>query len=725
MLSVCTAHATEPPPERELGALSLEELMDVRVRSATLVSQKIETVPSVISVITTEQIRALGLRTLGDALQLLPGVSVLDTQLGEHQVAIRGVANANDVLVTLDGERLNDFYDGTFLLDYPLENIERIELIRGPGSAIYGTNAFAGVISLYSMTKAELFAGLGGETYLDRAAGWGVRAHGKMARSTRGWTFRLFGSYWETSGPKVSVERDNADPSYSLAPGVTRAWRRLAVAQLSIVREGLLARKDTLELWAAFLYRRHGPYFGPNNVLAPDSDLARSSLHTFLEYRLPLPRGIVFKDRVIFDRRDEDNLVQTQPSGYFHETDGNFTREPGELFPDGKLRRFSFATYRLAIKPQVSWDLVHPRGVAGNSLIIGAEVEYSWLPSFDYGQNSCCGDNYLSAGPTLRNYDNLPLPQRHKDRLIMGGFLHDQLQVLKSLWITVGMRFDRFSDFGFTWNPRAAVVWRAHRKLSFKLLYGRAFRAPSFQDLYDQTGVSRTAGGLVIEGNPKLQPETTNTAELGVETAPWKFLTLRANGFYIRESDVIEVDTTFSVGGAKLINFPGVQIWGGEAEAQLHIDAHNYLSGNLSYFNSTQIGGGLPGFESNPDRAFLDMQLNDLPRLRANAVLVTRPLGHLQLPAPAKELTLGFSYRYVAATANNNRTVFEVLNVFQQPSYHELTGNVVVPFLRGRLDVNASFATAINRTIAVPLMNGWYDLPTSHLNFFVGLRVHD
>src|SRR5262249_17495686 len=147
-----------------LERLSLEELMGVRVQSPSLgSSQPIETAPSLVAVITDDQIHALGLRTLADALQLMPGVTVLPTQCGGQRVAVRGKANVNDVLVTLDGERLNDFYDGTYLTEFPLENIARIELIRGPGSALYGTNAFAGVISMFSKTKLEIFGGVGGE----------------------------------------------------------------------------------------------------------------------------------------------------------------------------------------------------------------------------------------------------------------------------------------------------------------------------------------------------------------------------------------------------------------------------------------------------------------------------------------------------------------------------------------------------------------------------------
>lgn len=719
------AGADEPPPS-VLERLSLEDLMHVRVRSASLTSQAVRTAPSLISVITADQIRALGLRTLADVLQLFPGVTVLPTQFGGQRVLIRGDDDVNDVLVTLDGERLNDFYDGSFPTQLPLENVDRVELIRGPGSALYGTNAAAGVISIYSKSDLEVYGGLGAEASFDHSAGLGMRGHAKLARRLgQRYTLQLFGSYWESTGPKVLVTRDNADPRYSLVPAETNAPIRVALAQLVLTRRALLVRNDSLELWAAFLYQRRGPYFGPDNVLALGSDLERSSQYVRLAYQAPLGGGVVVSHSVGFDRRDAESRIQDEPPGYFHEADGNFTREPGEVFPDGRRNAFTFATYHLAEHGQVEWRLAQPRGIVGNDLIVGGTLDYSWLPSFTYGQNWCCGTALLYAGPTLQNWDALPLTQLHKDRLIAAGFVHDQLQPVSWLWITLGFRLDWYSDFGLTWNPRAAVVIRAHPKLSFKLLYGRAFRAPSFRELYDQAGVSQTAGGLPIEGNPKLRPETSNTAEAGVETSPWQHLTLRADGFYVRTADSVDVDATFTVSGARIINFPGVQELGAEAEAQLHLDPGNYLLANLSFVDSTLLGSGLAGWQTDAERRFIDTRLEALPRLRLNVITVATPLSRLRVPSTLAQLTLGIGYHYVSALANNNRFTFEALSIFRQPPFHELSINVAQPLRHGHIEINATLQLSFGRAIAVPLTNGWYDLPTNAANLFVGVRVHD
>jgi iron complex outermembrane receptor protein len=714
--------ATAPEPPSELELFDLEKLIDIKVRSATLTEQDISTAPSAISVITEDQIRALNLRTLRDALQLMAGFTGLDTQFGDQLIAVRGISSSANLLVTLDGERLNDFYDGSFLADLPLNNIARIEVIRGPGSALYGTNAFSGVVSLYSRSDDSVDGGAGAELLVNHTASWGARAHLRIARSVGDWRFHAYGDYWETAGPKVLVERDNSvGTAYSLVPGETNDHRRLGVFQLSIKRQGVVTARDSIEIWGAFHYRMHGPYFGPNNVLAPGSSLARNSVMSYLEYHAPLPRGVEFNLRFTFDRRDSENYIQDQPDNYYHETTGNFMIDPGELYPEGKRRSYQYTSYRLAMKPTIVWNLEDPKRVASNSFVVGAELEYSLLSAFSYAQNY---KNGLYQG-ALENYDSLPLTQRNKDRLLVAAFVQDQLEPRRDLRITAGVRLDYFSDFGLAIDPRLALVWRAHpRYFSLRVAYGRAFRAPTFQELYDHTGALFTPAGFPINGNVTLRAETIDTVEAGVESTPIDRIVLRLTAFYNRSSDLIDIDPTYNVAGTHLLNFPGRQVWGLEPEAQLYLDRENYLSANFSYFNSTQLGDGLPGFESNSNLRFVNRALTDLPTLRFNAFLIALPFARLSAPEPLQRLRMSLTYSYVGPTSNNNRTAYEAMNRFERPAWHELSGTLTFPFFTDRLQLIASFAVSINRTIPITLTTAWYDLPSNLANLFLGMRVY-
>jgi outer membrane receptor protein involved in Fe transport len=716
---------SDQPPASELELFNLERVLEAKVQSATLTASEIETVPSIVTVITQEQIRDLNLRTLRDALMLVTGVTVIETPFNDQQVAVRGIYNPANILVTLDGERLNDFYDGAFFADLPLDNIERIEVIRGPGSALYGTNAFSGVISLYTKEGAQTYAGSGGEAYFDHQVGWGVRAHAGTVQVLGGgnWTVRAFGSVWSTNGPKVEVERDNAGAaSFSTVRGLTNGAKLLSELHLSIARKHLLTARDRLELWGTFLFKERGPYFGPHRVFAPNgSDIKRSAMITYLDYQLPLPRGLTFASRLTFDRRDANYRVQDRPENYFNDANGNFMEDPGEVFPEGELRQYRWASYRVGLRPQVTWELQNPRRIAGNSLVAGAELQYEWLPVFSYAQNFMNG---LYVGRTLANYDNLPLVQKGKDRLQLSAFVQDQLRALKTLWITVGLRVDYFADFGAAWNPRAAVVWKPWKRLSLKLLYGRAFRAPTFQELYDQTNTLETPSGLTARGNPKLRPETTDTVEAGVEVAALNWMNLRANGFYIRTSDLIDLDPTFNFTGGQLINYPGREIGGVEGDVQLNLDKHNYFHANVSWFQTTKIGSGLPGSDMQADRRFLAKEMRDTPRLRFNAVLVGRPFNRLRrAPATFAAMTASLAYSFVDESRNNARVQFESLSPYVRPAYHELSAALTFPF--GKVvELVVSCAVAINKTIPIVLTSGWYELPANQANVFAGVRLH-
>lgn len=138
--------------------------------------QKIREAPSTIDVITSEDIKNWGVLTLHDALRLIPGMDI--RRLGVfHTISMRGIGGglidrSDRVLLLIDGRRINSAWDGSFRGDIPLTNVERIEVIRGPGSSLYGPNAFGGVINIITKSGEDVDGinpsiGAGGdETYL-------------------------------------------------------------------------------------------------------------------------------------------------------------------------------------------------------------------------------------------------------------------------------------------------------------------------------------------------------------------------------------------------------------------------------------------------------------------------------------------------------------------------------------------------------------------------------
>jgi iron complex outermembrane receptor protein len=141
----------------DLNALPLEQLLNLDVVTASKIPQKISEAPSSVSVITAEDIRQRGYRTLTEVLQSVPGMTV-SYDRNYNYANMRGLGNPGDLntrlLILIDGRRLNDVvYDqGAIGTEFPvdLDLIDRVEFVPGPGSAIYGSSAFFGVVNVIS-----------------------------------------------------------------------------------------------------------------------------------------------------------------------------------------------------------------------------------------------------------------------------------------------------------------------------------------------------------------------------------------------------------------------------------------------------------------------------------------------------------------------------------------------------------------------------------------------
>src|SRR5438128_3954139 len=148
--------------------LELDDLLNVTISIAAGRTQTLEEAPSIVSVVTDEDIRRMGARTLEEVLETVPGIEVLTDNLGRGRIVIRGVpggltsGSSENVLVLFNGHRVNEDISGgaTIVnLDFPVENIKKVEIIRGPGSALFGANAFLGVINIVTY-NADTFRGV-------------------------------------------------------------------------------------------------------------------------------------------------------------------------------------------------------------------------------------------------------------------------------------------------------------------------------------------------------------------------------------------------------------------------------------------------------------------------------------------------------------------------------------------------------------------------------------
>ena len=209
LVPVTGAASNTQPDQDTLKRLTLEELMRVDVSLTSRRAEPLDTTAAAVSVVTTSDIRRSGVTTLGDAVSLATGVHVARMNTGTWSISARGFnsTTANKMLVMVDGRTVySPLFSGTFwnAIDYVLEDVDRIEVIRGAGAALWGANAVNGIVNIVTRSAAStqgLHAQFGGGN------------EDLIAETRYGWTrgssaYRLYAKY---AGRDSQVFSDGSD----------------------------------------------------------------------------------------------------------------------------------------------------------------------------------------------------------------------------------------------------------------------------------------------------------------------------------------------------------------------------------------------------------------------------------------------------------------------------------------------------------------------------------
>lgn len=148
-----------------------------------------------------------------------------------------------------------------------------------------------------------------------------------------------------------------------------------------------------------------------------------------------------------------------------------------------------------------------------------------------------------------------------EDRANVAVYLQDEWKIFENLSFTAGVRYDHYDDIGESTNPRLGLVWEIVKDVDFKMLYGQAFRAPTFDELYSINNPASI-------GNPDLDPEEMTTYEVSLGYSPLKGPQLTATGFYNKFTDKIDLVATSIPGMLEFQNTGDATIYGIELEAR-------------------------------------------------------------------------------------------------------------------------------------------------------------
>ncbi len=281
-LSATAALWAQDPVQTDLSRMDLEDLMNVKVTSVSKREQSLSRTPAAVFVISQEEIRRSGATSIPDLLRIVPGVDVQQIDANAWAISIRGFNSrySNKVLVLIDGRTVyTPSFSGVFWeqIDMPLENIDRIEVIRGPGATVWGANAVNGVISIFTKSSEDTKGGLVSAAGGSLLHGLGTVQYGGSA-GTKG-TYRIFGNAFHI-GNSARSDGSAADDHWSRSHAGFRSDWDLSSRDSLMVQGDLFANQASQTRRSSFLPTAYDRTFHQSLDTAGGDVLARWN-HTF------------------------------------------------------------------------------------------------------------------------------------------------------------------------------------------------------------------------------------------------------------------------------------------------------------------------------------------------------------------------------------------------------------------------------------------------------------
>jgi iron complex outermembrane receptor protein len=590
-----SAEAAPVDPFSEQDEADLFRAEERVVTVATRFAQTVEQAPSLVTVLTDAELRARGCRSLADALAQIPGIYITTSKEGRSLAWFRGVVSPdnNKILLLLDGV---PWYDGVYahawIDDYvPLVNVKQIEVIKGPGSAVYGTNAFAGVVNVVTYRAADLQGGFArAEVGSDGRRGMSVVVADRL--SPRGGEVRAYARSLELDGLGVDVSpKGNANvnaqhPRRALSAGFTLNLGGLeAGVQLFDYQHTYFTNEqdDPLDVLFAgmedfrFAYQNVGAQVRYTQGLGA---LGQVSPYAYAQ-RFDNPGTYAFLGDPVTTAADDGSLS---------------TSLTGRLVKAEKTTHRYGGGVEVQAQPGPSHTTVGGVGAELTQVVQLEDVVY---------------DDFSHDPVTPSTFGIAPGKE-----LISDLFAYAQHTWTATWWmeVTGGLRGDYQNYFGFFASPRAGLLLIPTEGLTVKMLYGRAFRAPTARELLVRVVKDDAGNNVFTAGNPNLRPEQIDTIESEVAWVASKTVKARVAGFtsFIGQEINLSNERDPVLGDAYFDNRGEARAVGGEAEGEWD---PGRASVNLSY-SFTQatdltLDTAQYGFPTHMGRARLGLELVD------------------------------------------------------------------------------------------------------------------
>ena len=410
-----------------------EFFWDIEVTSATKSSVTIQRAPSVIRAFTQEDFKEMGFNTLQDVLNNIPGLQVQQYRAGHQLAWIRGVQMRynNKVLLLIDGVPMRDNYYGHFDINemLPLDAVEKVEVINGPGSVLYGANSFSGVISITTKSSGRsVKAQVGSNTSLWGNAEFDVD------------NFYVNANYYQTDG---------FQPDYNV-DGYSRPHNQKANNFYSFMKY----KNESIMLMGSFTDFNY-PY------------TYRSSKKEYYFHRRPMYGAASYT----LDLEDKGSVKALGYYNYygFNKEKIKFYNETTDTIKEEAVEYMNSAIFGV--------DLDYSINVDKHSFIVGVSAQQDRaldiheIITFDEGEEVDIREENMTKSDVIRNN--------------IGIFVQDVWSITDNVLFTAGLRYDILSDFEDQFNYRVGVTGQSNSNVYGKLLYGTSYRVPSYREYLD------------------------------------------------------------------------------------------------------------------------------------------------------------------------------------------------------------------------------------------------
>ena len=530
------------------------DLLQQQTELATESRLNADFVPGIVSVLSAEQMQQRGFRTLWEALSSIPGVQGTMNETGMRSISVRGIGGlfeTGKIKLLLNGKSLNASASATTgtLYDTPIEQIERVELIRGPGSAVYGEFAYAGVLNVITRQQGEQYS-----VGTDTANSINFSALYSYENPGRDFSASINFAASEIPGEDIDSGNDRSEDGIATyAPGPINNKRDFVSAILSV-------DSGDLSLLLQMQQGNRGDHFGTNYLLPPDNK------QTVISDTV-ISADLAQRFRVNEKLGGEWSLNwlenSTEQNALFLGTAENFGGLGGE---DDIVADTLLEERRVQGRLRLEY-LLERHELMAQLLLTDVDVTQSEQAI------NLDPDTGLPAG-SMNDFDG-PVDDSD-ERSSTSLVLQDAFHIDARTTLTAGLRYDDYEDIGSNLSPRISLVYRHSDSQIFKAQLARAFKPPSLIE----------SKGSVFSS---IDPETNDTIEFGhIYRQP--DLVLRNTLYFTELNDLIVFQDEAPFGYR---NDDSYSLRGYEIEVEKIINRQWNLIGSLSL--QDYVGDTLPG----------------------------------------------------------------------------------------------------------------------------------